>query len=165
MNSIVSLFTSVDGRINRAKFWLGAIIAIIASLAVAIVLAAIGLGEATTVAETASNADGGSRSVAGAYWSVSGWASFFAWLVGIALWGVVAVKRRHDRDASGWDVMVYGGVAILLEIAGLLGLSGGIMDLASLIRFVLGLALFVTLGFLKGTNGPNQYGPDPLGGQ
>jgi uncharacterized membrane protein YhaH (DUF805 family) len=28
---------------------------------------------------------------------------------------------------------------------------------------VLGLALLVELGFRRGTVGPNQYGPDPLG--
>jgi len=27
-----------------------------------------------------------------------------------------------------------------------------------------GLWLLIELGFLKGTAGPNQYGPDPLGG-
>jgi uncharacterized membrane protein YhaH (DUF805 family) len=29
---------------------------------------------------------------------------------------------------------------------------------------LLGLWILVQAGFLKGTAGPNQYGPDPLGG-
>jgi uncharacterized membrane protein YhaH (DUF805 family) len=32
----------------------------------------------------------------------------------------------------------------------------------TLLLGIVGLALFVDLGFRKGTPGPNEYGPDPL---
>lgn len=62
------------------------------------------------------------------------------------VWGVlqtwaslaIAVKRAHDRGRSGWFVLV------------------------GLIPIVGGLWLLVELGFLKGTDGDNAYGPDPL---
>ena len=49
-------------------------------------------------------------------------------------------KRWHDRGKSGWWSLI-----ILVPIIG-------------------GLWLLIELGFLKGTDGPNQYGADPLAG-
>lgn len=49
----------------------------------------------------------------------------------------VFIKRCHDRDRSGWF--------LLLSLIPLLNLWVGI-----------------ELGFMKGTNGDNKYGPDPL---
>jgi uncharacterized membrane protein YhaH (DUF805 family) len=49
-------------------------------------------------------------------------------------------KRWHDRGKSGWWTLI-----------GLVPLIGGIW-------------LLVELGFLRGTEGPNQYGNDPLAG-
>ena len=49
----------------------------------------------------------------------------------------VSVKRCHDRNRSGWFLLV------------------GIVP-------VLNLWVFVELGFLRGTVGSNRYGPDPL---
>ena len=34
---------------------------------------------------------------------------------------------------------------------------------ASLAALAISLWLFVQIGFLKGTQGPNRFGPDPLG--
>ncbi len=60
-------------------------------------------------------------------------------IVGVFLWVSVAlqVKRWHDRDKSGWWVFI------------------------NLIPLVGPLVSFVELGCLRGTYGPNQYGPDP----
>lgn len=55
--------------------------------------------------------------------------------VGLALY----IKRWHDRDKSGWWTLI-----------GLVPIIGGIW-------------LLVECGFLPGTQGPNRYGPDPLG--
>ena len=49
-------------------------------------------------------------------------------------------KRWHDRGKSGWWTLI-----ILVPIIG-------------------ALWLLVELGFLKGTEGPNNYGNDPLAG-
>ena len=50
----------------------------------------------------------------------------------------VYAKRWHDRGKSGWWTLI-----------GLVPIIGGIW-------------LLVELGFLRGTEGPNQYGNDPL---
>lgn len=49
----------------------------------------------------------------------------------------VSVKRAHDRDHSGWFVLI------------------------ALIPFIGGLWILIELGFMEGTIGSNQYGPDP----
>ena len=49
-----------------------------------------------------------------------------------------AVKRVHDRDRSGWFLLIW-----------LIPLIGSIW-------------MVVELGFLRGTNGPNRFGRDPL---
>jgi uncharacterized membrane protein YhaH (DUF805 family) len=52
----------------------------------------------------------------------------------------ISVKRWHDRDKSAWWVLV-----------GLIPIIGG-------------LWLLIENGLLRGTSGPNRYGPDPLQG-
>jgi len=51
---------------------------------------------------------------------------------------VLLAKRWHDHGKSGWWTLI-----------GLVPVIGG-------------LWLLIELGFLKGTDGDNQYGPDPL---
>lgn len=51
---------------------------------------------------------------------------------------IVQIKRWHDLNQSGW--------LILINIVPLIG----------------GFISLIILGFLKGTNGENDYGPDPL---
>ena len=58
-----------------------------------------------------------------------------------AIWPnlAVSIKRCHDRDRSGWFLLI------------------------GLVPF-LNLWLLVELAFLRGTTGPNRFGPDPLDG-
>jgi uncharacterized membrane protein YhaH (DUF805 family) len=51
---------------------------------------------------------------------------------------VLYAKRWHDRGKSGWWTLI-----------GIVPVIGG-------------LWLLIECGFLKGTDGDNQYGPDPL---
>ena len=51
-----------------------------------------------------------------------------------------AVRRLHDRDMSGWWVLLI------------------------LVPFIGGLALLIILA-LKGTDGPNRFGADPITGE
>lgn len=79
--------------------------------------------------------------------------------------GISAIVRRlHDRNMSGWW---YGGL-ILLNIASTLltlsGGGGGLSALLSLLVLVASIALLVFM-CLRGTQGPNRYGDDPLGGE
>jgi uncharacterized membrane protein YhaH (DUF805 family) len=57
----------------------------------------------------------------------------------IIFWGIIfQAKRWHDLDTSGWWVLI------------------NIIPLA-------GLYTLVMCGFVKGTPGPNRFGPNPLG--
>jgi uncharacterized membrane protein YhaH (DUF805 family) len=84
----------------------------------------------------------------------------------------LSVKRLHDRDRTGWWIAaVYLGimVAVLLGIATLMQPEGqrepwnGIAVSAVLAVFCLMIWMFIEIGFLRGTQGPNRFGPDPLG--
>jgi uncharacterized membrane protein YhaH (DUF805 family) len=103
-----------DGRINRAKFWLGW------ALLYVFLFVIYGIAFATE---------------SGTLIGIAGLLGF------LAIWPILAIqiKRWHDRDKSGWWVLV-----------GLIPLIGFFWVL-------------IECGFLPGTVGPNSYGPDPLG--
>lgn len=52
----------------------------------------------------------------------------------------VQAKRWHDRNKSAWWILI------------------------NLIPIIGGLWTLIECGFLRGTPGPNRFGPDPLGG-
>ena len=73
----------------------------------------------------------------------------------------IGAKRLHDRDKSAWWLLVF------YVLPGILSSLGNQMDdLGFLILHVVSFAItvwaFIELGCLRGTLGPNQYGPDPL---
>ena len=80
----------------------------------------------------------------------------------------VALKRAHDRDLPIWLLIIFFTANAMLDFLSVLGwpVATAEPDWLTLAIFapfvVLGLALFVELGFRRGTVGPNQYGPDPL---
>ena len=71
--------------------------------------------------------------------STIGWLLFVVVYIGVIWAGLaVSIKRWHDRDKSGWWIFI-----VLVPIIG-------------------GLWALIETGFLEGTSGDNQYGPDPL---
>jgi uncharacterized membrane protein YhaH (DUF805 family) len=147
MNNIdwTHLFFGFSGRINRAKFWLAILVFFIVNILVAILQLALGsLGD------------------------------ILAFVVGIALFisGIaVALKRLYDRNKPWWWLLIfYIAPAVLIGIGSILGIIAVAADSSGIIAslfFIAGGAImiwaFVELGCLRGTIGPNQYGPDPLG--
>jgi uncharacterized membrane protein YhaH (DUF805 family) len=139
------LFTSFDGRINRAKYWAGTIILAIVSIVAGFIIGAI-FGSSTL----------GAILVA---------------IVTIALFYpgyAVAAKRFQDRDKPGVTAL-YGLIPVL--IASLLqafGLTGtpnqpnALGWICTLVTMGVGLWFLIDLGILKGTPGPNRFGGDPL---
>lgn len=63
----------------------------------------------------------------------------------------VMSRRLHDAGQNGWLAAV---PIVLSAIGGALGLAGYAFSILSLVAIV-------SIGLLPGTNGPNQYGPDP----
>jgi uncharacterized membrane protein YhaH (DUF805 family) len=138
-----TLLFSFGGRINRGKYWLGVLIVILAYVAAAIIF-----GVFYAVAGTAGAIIGGIALLA-------------AFVVGV--WGSIAIgiKRLHDREKSGWWLLLFYLVPGMMS--GIGQAMGDIMGIAiSLASFAITIWGFVELGCLKGTTGPNQYGPDPL---
>ena len=131
-----SLLFGFDGRINRAKYWLAVVIYLV------VMLIAIGL-----------------------MFALPG-------MIGMVLMGIiyivaivsgiaVGIKRLHDCDKSGWWLLVF------YLVPGLF--SGGAMNMddsviLNLLSFAVSIWGIVQLGFLRGTIGPNRFGPDPIPG-
>ena len=151
------LYTSFDGRINRKPFWIASLI----MMAAAIVLSLVIVTPITLMSP--------------------GLGVFISFLISLALlYPVVAlgVKRLHDRGKSGQLMAVFLAPSLILQFGDLLGITGSEQVVGGeaiylpnplgwlLIAASLGVAIWalVELGILKGTTGPNTYGPDPLAG-
>jgi uncharacterized membrane protein YhaH (DUF805 family) len=86
----------------------------------------------------------------------------------------LAAKRLHDRNRSGWWLLAP-TVALIVAIAFALvtlSLPEGEREPWNTIAIIfvfatvaLGLWLVLEIGFLRGTQGPNRFGPDPLAGE
>ena len=113
------IFLNFQGRLNRQPFWIATLVLWLVSVGVTLV-ASILFGSqsaATTLVQ-----------------AIAGLALLIPSLA-------VAIKRYHDRNKSGWWILI-----LFIPIIGL-------------IWYV------IELGFLPGTPGPNRYGPDPLGAE
>lgn len=102
------LFLSAQGRINRYPYWIASII-----LAVIDIIIGIVIGFTDILALNI--------------------------ITLILIWPtiMVGIKRCHDRDRSGWFLLV------------------------ALIP-VVNIWVIIDLGFLRGTDGSNRFGEDPL---
>jgi len=137
------LFFQFDGRVNRAKFWIAALI----FAAINVVLAILGYVMDQSVVFQALN------SMLGIVILISSIA--------------VGVKRLHDRNKSGWYLLLFYLVPSILVVIGvLIGAfvedSTIIATVLGLLAFAIGVWAFVEMGCLRGTIGVNQYGPDPV---
>lgn len=149
------LFLAIDGRIPRKPYWIALVILIAGSLALATVLAFvmnISLEEMATQDPKV--------------------ALLNIIMTLVLLYPSVAIfsKRLHDRNRSAlWLIPAYGlgFIGTLLQFAGLAGTPeepASHMLIVSILSLIVNVWLFIECGFIKGTAGENQYGPDPLGG-
>jgi len=81
----------------------------------------------------------------------------------------IMAKRLHDRNKSAWWILFYYAALTSPSWVMMLGLLTGsavLLLLGVLANYIAGIVwlwFFVELGFLKGSQGPNRFGPDPLG--
>jgi len=127
---IVSLLTSYEGRINRAKWWLVLLILVIVQWIVWYIIAM------TMGVDMMATSDPAQMEQA---MTAVGVPVIIVSLIFLYPTLALYTKRWHDRGKSGWWTLII-----------LIPLIGGIWAL-------------IELGILRGTVGPNQYGPDPLG--
>jgi uncharacterized membrane protein YhaH (DUF805 family) len=136
------LFLSFEGRISRTTFWIGVGILIVVESIAQYAAGQFGNDQASAVVDL-----------------VFAFPEF-----------AVAAKRAHDRNiptllialffagAVGLDVLMLGGWDVT-------GDKPSTAFLAILIPWgIFALILLIDLGFRRGTEGPNAYGPDPLAG-
>jgi uncharacterized membrane protein YhaH (DUF805 family) len=161
---LTELLFSFKGRIGRQYWWL-------TSLAVAAVA-----GMTSSLIELAAKVSG-SGAIDPETQQFEPSAPFLLGIFAIALLNAwisyaLSTKRLHDRNRFGWllvwQVLLLLG-ALLLAMAGFLVpedqrkacfVAAGGLGIAAIIY---SFWLFIELGFLKGTMGPNGYGLDPLG--
>lgn len=115
--STKEVLTSFEGRIGRQQFWLQGMLPVIGLQILAMIAAAV---------------------VGAASESLGGIVGFVFFLPSMWFSLAVQIKRWHDRDKSGWWILI-----------GIIPILGG-------------LWAFIETGFLQGTDGPNSYGADPL---
>jgi len=131
----MNLFLSFNGRINRAKWWLGMLALFVAQM----VLWAI-LGSVFGLSAMGSFDPNDAAAAEAMMEQMSGMIIPMIILVAVMLYPSLAVhtKRWHDRNKSGWWSLI-----VLIPMVG-------------------AIWLIVELGVLRGTDGENRYGPDPL---
>ena len=123
------ILTSFQGRINRQSYWLGAIV--LAVIALVLIGGAIALFATFTATD-----EPGKYNM---QMSPAGWViSVVAYILIIWFSLAIQIKRWHDRDKSGWWVLI------------------------ALVPVIGGIWALVECGFLRGTSGANRFGPDPL---
>jgi uncharacterized membrane protein YhaH (DUF805 family) len=137
------LLFSFQSRLNRKPYWM-TILAITVIVLVLIVLALVMFGERD-------------------FWAGGALLAVLVIIYIPLIWIGLAIgaKRLHDRDKSAWWLLLFYLAPSVLSAAanhaGDVGLI--ILHLAS---FAITVWAFVELGCLRGTVGPNRYGPDPL---
>jgi uncharacterized membrane protein YhaH (DUF805 family) len=149
---LAHLYTSFDGRINRAKAWLWWIVLVV-------VVAALSFATLRVSAADIFMPDQRTKGFL-----------FVIQLAALYPWAALMVKRFHDRNRPGYFVMFMLVPVVIKGATDLLGITGdpfnqNALDYVFLAIFVVvAVWFFVELGCLRGSVGPNQYGPDPLGG-
>jgi uncharacterized membrane protein YhaH (DUF805 family) len=161
MNFLHVLF-SFHGRINRAKYWLAALFWVVVDIVVFGVLFGTLAKNILALGSEPSGAE-----------ILKVILSFGLGIILVCLivfvpmlvsWFAVGIKRLHDRDQSGWWILLfYFGPAVASGI-GHNSDSGALALVMALVSIGITVWAFVVLACLRGTRGPNQYGPDPLGG-
>jgi uncharacterized membrane protein YhaH (DUF805 family) len=162
------LFRS-EGRINRGKYWLAMLIILCWMMFVLMLLAAIGsifgiAGHRFAIDITSISAsfqfagsEPSSKSAVFPQIVTFPMTLLFAWCYLAA-----SIKRLHDRNKSGWWMLPFFAAPGLYDhFEGRLGDSyaAALVGLAVFVVFIWG---YVEMCFLKGTRGPNRFGPDPL---
>ena len=160
------------GRISRSQFWVGfimlAVVASIISLFVFIVLA---------VLYNVEGVEAVSKQVLDPV-SASLIANALLFLLFFFPSLALFVKRFHDRNQKATVLYLFYGLFLTFmfligdlprneaaggELEGNAALSVGLGGIVYVLCGMVGLYLLIICGFLKGTKGGNQYGPDPLG--
>jgi uncharacterized membrane protein YhaH (DUF805 family) len=149
--NIVNLLFGFDGRIPRLPWWLG-------TIAIEIVVAVLNQLFGIPL-ETAPSA------------MTPRILALVITIVSLYPLMALAVKRLHDRDRPGMTVLPLLAAFLVIPVGDLFGYFDEtapmtpIKLVVMIIIAAIGLGYLIELGFRRGDSGPNQYGPNPLGGE
>lgn len=148
--TVIDTLIRLDGRISRKSFWIGLCILSAALIALVVAIMAV-LGDSA---------------LEGRYSGDSGLG--LAFNVALLLATVpLFLKRLHDLNHSFRLLIPAFVFEALAFVGGITGLTGE-TDINTagwvllMVYSIYELALLVFLGFNRGTDGPNDFGPDPL---
>lgn len=147
---LITLLFNFKGRISRSEYWLAILFYFLVS-AVFLISAAFWFGGLNR--DLLFNSPGTGMLfgiVAGAITVAGTWS-------GLA----IGIKQLHDRGKSGWWILVFWFGPILLNRIGSL-IPNGMAFLFYLAGFAVSIWFLIELGFLRGTQGTNEYGVEPF---
>jgi uncharacterized membrane protein YhaH (DUF805 family) len=153
------LYGSFQGRINRKPFWWGTILLVVIMSVIGVV-AVIAINP--PLAAPLDLDDPQLRKFILAMQALS--------LLCLYPGTAVTVKRLHDRNRSGWFILIMYVPMFIKTATDFTGVTGDSDNLGPLdfalggIVIIVSIWFLILLGFLRGTFGPNRFGPDPLGG-
>ena len=162
--SLTNLLLSFKGRINRKPWWLATIAAGLAASIITAIIEIIARSSGQTAIDPVTNQvepTGIFGVLVGIVGLVNMWIAF-----------ALGAKRLHDRDRTGWWLIWQLLILVLAVILVVVAVTVpqeqravwyALAGAAGLAAFVISVWLFVQIGFLCGTSGPNRFGPDPLG--
>ena len=145
MEDLFEFLFGASGRVNRAKYWRSVVLFSVAGLLAAVILFT-------------------AAGIAAPLFIIMVVLVFMPFL----LWGIsITTERLHDRDKSAWWLVIfYLAPGVLGELANTAWFARAAGAVLQYVPALAGLALmiwgFVEIGCLRGTAGPNTYGPDPL---
>jgi uncharacterized membrane protein YhaH (DUF805 family) len=141
------LYFSTDGRIGRQQFWIGVVGLAVAGIVITIIASVIAGGMMTRGGQIA---------------------TFIIQLIFAYPSYCLMAKRFQDRDKPSLYAAIVIGINLIISLLIVLGLTGdptspnALSMIFGLISLAIGIWIIVELGILRGTVGPNQYGPDPV---
>ena len=133
---------SFQGRLRRKDYWISSIILWIA-------IAAFSVFVISVLTRSVGNSPAGAQTSATEFLAANATLLLiFLGVMLIALWPSMAigVKRCHDRDKSGWWMLLW----FVLSLVPYIGILAWAWQ-------------FIELGFLDGTQGSNRFGLSPKG--
>ncbi len=148
MSGIIQLLTTFHGRIGRQQWWLGFVLVVIASI-----LGTLALYPQSFTADN----------------PPPSWPDTILQLVLLIPGTAITVKRFNDRDYPWWLGYASALLTPLMILPPHFGMyvdpnvegAGAVLFWAVMAALLL---ILIDNGFIRGTKGPNRYGPDPLTG-
>ena len=83
-------------------------------------------------------------------------------IIVLAASAAMQVRRLHDRNKSGWWLLFFAVLPIIAEAGSAATLDPPLTLVGAAVSFGISIWYLIETGFLRGTSGPNRYGPDPL---